>query len=68
MTAHVSRAELFSRGAKGGAAADTYDDNDLSYLRLLIDAELLGGRPFPLSFPNALTVGEASDARDDYTA
>jgi hypothetical protein len=54
----LSRAQLFSRGAKGGvallaagsalgplaasAAADVFDDNDLSYLRLLIGAELLG--------------------------
>src|SRR3954462_127665 len=58
MTAHLSRAQLFSRGAKTGAAllvagsalgplassaaAETYDDNDLSYLRLLVGTELLG--------------------------
>jgi hypothetical protein len=54
----VNRAQLFSRGAKGGvaliaagsalgplaatAAADVFDDNDLSYLRMLIGVELLG--------------------------
>jgi hypothetical protein len=53
-----SRAELLFRGAKGGtallvagssygalastAAADSYSDNDLAYLRLLIGVELLG--------------------------
>jgi hypothetical protein len=58
VTASFSRAELFSRSAKSGAvvlvagsalgplastaAADVYDDNDLSYLRLLAGAELLG--------------------------
>lgn len=58
MTTQLSRAEFLSRGAKGSAAvlvagaalgplasvasADVYDDNDLSYIRLLIGAELLG--------------------------
>ena len=59
MTARVSRGQLFSRGAKGGAAlllagsfagslpsaaaADTIPDGDLAYARLLVGAELLGG-------------------------
>lgn len=58
MSRQFSRAELVSRGAKGGAAlaitgsvlgslagvarADVLPDNDLAYLRLLIVAELLG--------------------------
>jgi len=58
VTAPLSRAQLFSRGARTGAAllvtgsalgplassaaADTFDDNDLSYLRLLVGTELLG--------------------------
>lgn len=58
MTRQFSRAELLSRGAKGGAAlvvttstfgalagvahADVLPDNDLAYIRLLIAAELLG--------------------------
>jgi hypothetical protein len=53
-----TRAELFSRGAKGGAAllvagsavgvlaetaaADPLSDNDLAYVRLLVGTELLG--------------------------
>lgn len=57
MTATLSRAQLFSRGAKGGtvllvassatgllarsAAADTIPDGDLAYARLLVGAELL---------------------------
>ena len=52
-SSRVSRAQLFSRGAKGGAAfllagplidsaaADTIPDNDLAYARLLVGAELL---------------------------
>jgi hypothetical protein len=55
---HFSRRDLFSRGAKGGAAlvvagssfgllagaaaADTFPDGDLAYLRMLIATELLG--------------------------
>jgi hypothetical protein len=58
VTRQFSRAELLSRGAKGGAAlvvttstfgafagaarADDLPDNDLAYVRLLIAAELLG--------------------------
>lgn len=58
MIAHLSRAELLSRSARTGAAllvagtalgplassaaADVFDDNDLSYLRLLVGTELLG--------------------------
>jgi len=57
MTERVSRGQLFSRGAKGGAAfllagsfagslvdsaaADTIPDSDLAYARLLVGAELL---------------------------
>ncbi len=57
MTAPLSRAQLFSRGAKGGAAvliagsvtglfagsaaADAIPDGDLAYARLLVGAELL---------------------------
>lgn len=57
MTASLSRAQLFSRGAKGGAvfliagsaaglfagsaAADAIPDGDLAYARLLVGAELL---------------------------
>ncbi len=57
MTVSLSRAQLFSRGAKGGAAlllagsvagsfagsasADTIPDADLAYARLLVGAELL---------------------------
>jgi len=56
-SSRVSRAQLFSRGAKGGAAfllagslagslvdsaaADTIPDSDLAYARLLVGAELL---------------------------
>ena len=58
MSLQFTRAELFSRGAKGGAAllvagsavgvfagtaaADPLSDNDLAYVRLLIGTELLG--------------------------
>jgi ferritin-like protein len=58
VTAEFTRAELFSRGAKGGAlllgagaaavvlapaaAADPLSDNDLAYVRLLVATELLG--------------------------
>src|SRR3954447_7942237 len=58
MTVGMSRAELVSRGVKGGAAlllagsaaslvapaalADPLSDNDLAYVRLLVAAELLG--------------------------
>ena len=58
MIDHFSRRDLFSRGAKGGAAlvvagstfgllasaaaADTFPDGDLAYLRMLIATELLG--------------------------
>lgn len=57
MTAALSRAQLFTRGAKGGAAillagsaggllagaaaADAIPDGDLAYARLLVSAELL---------------------------
>ena len=57
MSSQLNRAELFSRGVKGGAAvllagsaagfmaspsaADTIPDNDLAYARLLVGAELL---------------------------
>lgn len=57
MTARVTRGQLFSRGAKGGAgfllagsfagslvdsaSADTIPDGDLAYARLLVGAELL---------------------------
>jgi hypothetical protein len=57
VTAALSRAQLFSRGVKGGAvllvagsatgffagsaAADTIPDGDLAYARLLVGAELL---------------------------
>ena len=57
VTPPLSRGQLFSRGAKGGAAfllagsfagsvvdsasADTIPDNDLAYARLLVGAELL---------------------------
>jgi len=57
VTASLSRAQLFTRGAKGGAAllvagsatgffagsaaADTISDTDLAYARLLVAAELL---------------------------
>jgi hypothetical protein len=52
-SSRVSRAQLFSRGAQGGAAfllagslvdsaaADTIPDSDLAYARLLVGAELL---------------------------
>ena len=58
VSAELTRAELFSRGVKGGAAlllvgsaasvvapaalADPLSDNDLAYVRLLVGAELLG--------------------------
>ena len=58
MTAEFTRAELFARGARGGAlllgagaaavvlapsaAADPLSDNDLAYVRLLVGTELLG--------------------------
>src|SRR3954447_25984586 len=58
MTVGMSRAELVSRGVKGGAAlllagsaaslvapaaaADPLSDNDLAYVRLLVATELLG--------------------------
>jgi ferritin-like protein len=59
VSSRFSRAELVSKGAKGGVAvvaagsafgalagtalADTLPDGDLAYLRLLITTELLGG-------------------------
>ena len=58
MTVELTRAQLFSRGVKGGAAllvagsaasllapvaaADPLSDNDLAYVRLLVGTELLG--------------------------
>ena len=58
VSAELTRAELFSRGVKGGAAlllagtaasvvapaalADPLSDNDLAYVRLLVGTELLG--------------------------
>ena len=58
MTVEITRAELFSRGVKGGAAlllvgaaasfavptaaADPLSDNDLAHKRLLVGVELLG--------------------------
>ena len=58
VTVELTRAELFSRGVKGGAAllvagsaasllapaalADPLSDNDLAYVRLLVGTELLG--------------------------
>ena len=45
------------------AAADTIPNDDLAYARLLVAAEPVG-----ISFPNALTIEEASDALDAYTS
>ena len=58
VTVELTRAQLFSRGVKGGAAllvagsaatllapaalADPLSDNDLAYVRLLVGTELLG--------------------------
>jgi hypothetical protein len=76
VTAALSRAQLFARGAKGGAAilvtgaatgffagsaaADAIPDGDLAYARLLVGAELLASDFYAKAISSKRFSGDAS--------